>query len=93
MLYALSTALPFVKQKSPKLLALSTGPAILYRWSITAIARVSGGYWDERNVLGHWEAIGHPVAGREKKKKKKTQLQAGSSVVPAEMPLKPGQLV
>ena len=33
-----------------------------------AIARVSGGYWDERNMLGHWEATGHPEAGGGKKK-------------------------
>lgn len=68
MLHALSTAMPLIKQKPPSLLVLSTEPATLHRWPITTIARVSGGYWDERNVLGHWEATGQPEAGRGKKK-------------------------
>lgn len=87
MLHTLSTVMPLVKQKSPRLLVLSTEPAILHRWPITAIAWVSGGYWDERNMLGHWDTTDQPEAGGEKKK------QVGFSVAPAGMPLKPGQLV
>lgn len=62
MLHALSTVM------SPRLLVLSTGPAILHRWPITGITRVSGGFWSERNVLGHWEATGYPESGGEEKK-------------------------
>jgi hypothetical protein len=79
MMHALSTAMCLINQKSPRLLALSTGPATLHRWPTMAIARVSGGYWDERNMLGHWEATGHPEAGGGKKKAAVGRILCGFS--------------